>query len=1246
MQQPQPPQQRDALVHVDDPDHVLPDTGRYTCLLRYISPAYLPESGRLLVRIRTDIGANGAMPTQLRDVLECWLWTPDNRKWRAPELSDIAHVVCHSNIMQEAPGGESVFTHLLGLINCRDYYFLTVHRLYALDAGDAALAASTTCAEQAVAHDDENVAAWWALRKCERQRRAARRRRIDCQGTLRKAHDLDEPIGSVVSVYMNDPKWAQLMSAPTLADPYMATCAAKLWREFTISTASSCVFSCTPPDTRSHRLPAVPLHARRRVGVVLPLYDAQQRTVCWMAERERAFECNDDACAFAVPHDATAYMWSARHANVDLVHGVDTPLVLRWDMLPDHLRRGLASPSVWCLAPAALFDQPTSEAPPAATATYGVTDNFTSMAWLPPSALTPVDQFLFLATREQLWRARHATVAVRVQGGVLCDRTGTGKTVSTLALICERQLRDGVHVRAQLRARSLLGGAYGSVPFHRLPARNDVARTRSHYYTPCTLVVCPKQLCEQWRTEVAKVCGGGGGAASSSGLRVAVVGSTADAAALSVHTVLHEYDVIVMNLRVFQQQSYRDVNVCVPDAVMQRLGWSDATFGPEMMACQQVSFTVMSASGGGGVEPNRRFVLRNSYADDDTLLQRAVRLNQQATAAAPDLAPVGSFFVGGFHAALFHFERVVVDEMHELDGQRYVERGLGQVRRDVTWGLTATPSFHAAETFGGGENAVQRGGGFAPAALGSGYGAMLALDADAQAALARSVWNRWLFTQHVTRRSGSEALPVLVEHRVDVRMTAQEMAIYLSLEQQRRRHRQRMQRILAVPLPRDDGATANPYVRYGVHCLHMLVQFCAHHELGNAAWQRRHLSRRIRAEQHMLNEDEDDGHDSGTELDAAYDSVLAESDDNEHAHDDERVWQTSVHIDEMGEQLQSRRRERLATVRAELEACRAQKRHKNEVTTAALQREQQQLEAELSYYDTTLRLLSNADDVDCPVCLRVVPPDATAVTVCGHVFCRPCLREWMTSSSETFYTTEPAFRDTDTLHYKCPQCRRVLDLRTDLKVIDRTHVASADTQRGETTVEQQHDGDERPTSSYGSKIDELLRLLQQIEQQRQAGDVRRNTNKVIVFAQFDHLLQLIGDALRDGGVPAVSITGSQRTCATSIERFRRDPSVRVMLLSCQRRGGRETISGLNLCEAQHLIFVHPLLGSDEFCHARAEQARGRIRRYGQRHTCHVWHLVAKGTVEEQLYERNERYTRERSARDGPLVGGGGGGARA
>lgn len=1240
----QPRQRRDALVHVDDPDQLLPDTDLYTCLLRYISPAYLPESGRLLVRLRNDI-ANGGAPTQLRDVLECWLWTPDNRKWRAPELSDIAHVVCHSNIMQEAAGGESVFTHLLGLINCRDYYFMTVHRLYALDAGDAALAASSTCAEQCVANDDENVAAWWALRKCERQSRAARRRRIDCQGTLRPAHNLDEPIGSVVSVYMNDPKWAQLMSAPTLADPYMATCAAKLWREFTISTASSCVFSCTPPDTRSHRLPAVPLHARRRVGVVLPLYDAQQRTVSWMAERERAFECNDDGCAFAVPHDATAYMWSCRHANVDLVHGIDTPLIMRWDVLPDHLRRGLASASVWCQPPASMFESevPAAATPTATLPTYGVTHNFTSLSWLPPSVLTPVDQFLFLASREQLWRARHATVAVRVQGGVLCDRTGTGKTVSTLALICERQLRDGVHARAQLRARSLLGGAYGTVPFYRLPARPDMARTRTHYYTPCTLVVCPKQLCEQWRTEVAKVCGGGG-SSMVSGLRVAVVGSTADAAALSVHTVLHECDVIVMNLRVFQQQSYRDVAVCVPDTVMQRLGWSDATFGADMMACQQVSFTVLSASSGSGTaETHRRFVLRNSYADEDTLLQRAVRLNQQATAAAPDVAPVGSFFVGGFHAALFHFERVIVDEMHELDGQRYVERGLGQVRRDVTWGLTATPSFHAAETFGGGENAVQRGGGFASAALGSGYGAMLALDADAQAALARSVWNRWLFTQHVTRRSGSEALPLLVEHRVDVRMTAQEMAIYLSLEQQRRRHRQRMQRLLAVPLPRDDGGTINPYVRYGVHCLHMLVQFCAHHELGNAAWQRRHLSRHIRAEQHMLDEDDDDDDAHGTDLD----SLLMESDnDNEHAHDDERVWQTSVHIDEMGEQLQSRRRERLTTVRAELEAYRAQKRHKNEAAAAALQREQQQLEAELSYYDTTLRLLSNTDDVDCPVCLRVVPPDATAVTVCGHVFCRPCLREWMTSSSETFYTTEPAFRDTDTLHYKCPHCRRVLDLRTDLKVIDRTHVADVGTHcsasggAAATTTTQNDGHDERPTSSYGSKIDELLRLLQQIEQQQQpsADERRSNSNKVVVFAQFDHLLQLIGEALRDGGVPSVSITGSQRTCATSIERFRRDPSVRVMLLSCQRRGGRETISGLNLCEAQHLIFVHPLLGSDEFCHARAEQARGRIRRYGQRHTCHVWHLVAKGTVEEQLYERNERYTRERSARDGPVGG--------
>jgi SNF2 family DNA or RNA helicase len=60
-------------------------------------------------------------------------------------------------------------------------------------------------------------------------------------------------------------------------------------------------------------------------------------------------------------------------------------------------------------------------------------------------------------------------------------------------------------------------------------------------------------------------------------------------------------------------------------------------------------------------------------------------------------------------------------------------------------------------------------------------------------------------------------------------------------------------------------------------------------------------------------------------------------------------------------------------------------------------------------------------------------------------------------------------------------------------------------------------------------------------------------------------------------------------------------------------------TGLDLVNANHLIFVHALTGEDYMVKAAEDQAIARIQRTGQTKKVHVYWLITRGTIEEQIY---------------------------
>lgn len=122
--------------------------------------------------------------------------------------------------------------------------------------------------------------------------------------------------------------------------------------------------------------------------------------------------------------------------------------------------------------------------------------------------------------------------------------------------------------------------------------------------------------------------------------------------------------------------------------------------------------------------------------------------------------------------------------------------------------------------------------------------------------------------------------------------------------------------------------------------------------------------------------------------------------------------------------------------------------------------------------------------------------------------------------------------------------------------------------------------------------------------------------KVIVFAQWEALRQRLSLALTQNHINHVLLQGNIFERTRTLEQFRTDPEMPLLLLSLE-----DSASGTNLTEANHVFLLHPMLASSpEEAAAFESQAIGRVRRLGQQRPVHVWRFVTSDTVEERLWD--------------------------
>lgn len=239
--------------------------------------------------------------------------------------------------------------------------------------------------------------------------------------------------------------------------------------------------------------------------------------------------------------------------------------------------------------------------------------------------------------------------------------------------------------------------------------------------------------------------------------------------------------------------------------------------------------------------------------------------------------------------------------------------------------------------------------------------------------------------------------------------------------------------------------------------------------------------------------------------------------------------------------------------------------------------------SESKYMLGILNKMAKKDEIDldqnCSICFDTM--SNPCMTSCGHIFCKECLDMC--------------------LHVKklCPMCK--------------TDLAGKEIYMVESKKRKVEEEESNPLiKKYGSKLGKLISIVRSL--------TAIDDNRIIIFSQWDRMLNLIGKSLSENGVANSFVKGNVWSRNSAISKFKlgKDSSGednKVIMLSLSN-----SASGTNLTEATHIIFVEPINCANEEVKAIEGQAIGRACRLGQTNKIKVIRILTKDTIEERIYE--------------------------
>ena len=289
----------------------------------------------------------------------------------------------------------------------------------------------------------------------------------------------------------------------------------------------------------------------------------------------------------------------------------------------------------------------------------------------------------------------------------------------------------------------------------------------------------------------------------------------------------------------------------------------------------------------------------------------------------------------------------------------------------------------------------------------------------------------------------------------------------------------------------------------------------------------------------------------------------------------------------------------------------------------------QSLSHSISYFESISQHITQSTNDPCSICLDQFSD--ISITSCGHLFCYLCIK----SSLE--------------INQTCPLCRSPLSTDKINRILDEQKLEK---------INNSHDliG---LISKYGSKMAKLITMIKELF-------IQSKDNRIIIFSQWDKMLHRIGDTLSENNISHVYCQGSVFKKWKAIRSFRgletkgkrspkrkspqrklkndsnnnneninengdanseniiteenkyvEDDEVRVIMLSLENAA-----SGTNLTEATHIFLMDPVAKGKVEAKNIEAQAIGRAMRQGQKKQITVVRLLAKNTIEEEIYTRN------------------------
>ena len=242
--------------------------------------------------------------------------------------------------------------------------------------------------------------------------------------------------------------------------------------------------------------------------------------------------------------------------------------------------------------------------------------------------------------------------------------------------------------------------------------------------------------------------------------------------------------------------------------------------------------------------------------------------------------------------------------------------------------------------------------------------------------------------------------------------------------------------------------------------------------------------------------------------------------------------------------------------------------------------------SESKYMLSILEKISKKDEIDleqnCSICFDTL--SNPSLTPCGHVFCKECLELCLQAKKE------------------CPMCKSDLTGK---------EIYLVDSKKDEIEVEPEK---MNPLiKKYGSKLGKLISIVRTI--------TADENNRVIIFSQWDRMLNLIGKSLSDNGVENSFVKGNVWARNSAISKFKigkdaKGNDSKVIMLSLSN-----SASGTNLTEASHIIFVEPINTSHDEMKAIEGQAIGRACRLGQNNKIKVIRILTQNTIEQEIYDK-------------------------